>query len=170
MLHKAIIAVTPVLGLVLLGACPRPVASPKQGSSEPVRQLPVRAQRLKKPAEAIFGRSDESGRWLRLRDVKFVEGKNFGWRIRLPCKQPVEYTEILKLPSAGDFTFDPEELRETKISADKTTLTTHDYAACIDGWIEHSWALAPDDPKGAWELSVAIPGYETTVWQVRFVE
>jgi hypothetical protein len=169
LLHKAIIALPPLLGLVF-GGCPRHLASPKQGSSEAVGQLPVRAPSLAKPAEAIFGRPDDNGRWLRLRDVRFVEGKNFGWRIRLPCRQPVEYTEIMKLPSAGDFTFDPEELRETKISEDKKTLTTHDYAACIDGWIEHSWALAPEDPKGMWELSVAISGYETVIWRVQFVE
>ncbi|MBA3405856.1 MAG: hypothetical protein H0U13_14445 [Gemmatimonadaceae bacterium] len=168
MLHKAIIGTGPLLGLVL-GAC----SSPKQGASKPVSQLPIRletAHLTKKPAEAIFGRPDDNGRWLRLRDVKFVEGKTFGWRIRLPCKQPVEYTEIMKLPAPGDFTFDPDELRETTVSADKKTSTTHDYAACIAGWIEHSWALAPEDPKGTWEISVAIAGYETVVWRVQFVD
>ena len=167
MLHKAIIATGPLLGFVL-GAC----SSPNQGASRPVRQLPVRpASKVvaEKPADATFGRPDDNGRWLRLREVTFVEGKTFGWRIRLPCKQPVEYTEIMKLPAPGDFTFDPDELRETTISDDKKTSTTHDYAACIDGWIEHSWALAPDDPKGTWEISVAIAGYQTVVWRVQFV-
>ncbi len=168
MLHKAIIATSPVLGLVL-GACSRPPASPKEGSSGPIRQLPKQPA-IKKPAESIFGRPDDNGRWLRLREVTFVEGKTFGWRIRLPCRQPVEYTEIMKLPAPGDFTFEPEELRETTISPDKRTATTHDYAACIDGWIEHSWALAPEDPKGSWEITVAIDGYETQVFRAKFVK
>lgn len=168
MLHKAIIATAPFVGLVL-GACPRSATSSQQGSSQPIRQLPERPA-TKKPAEAIFGRPDETGRWLRLREVTFAEGKTFGWRIRLPCRQPVEYTEVMKLPGPGDFTFEPEELRETTISEDKKTATTHDYAACIDGWIEHSWALAPEDPKGPWEITVAIEGYETQVFKVKFAK
>ena len=165
MLHKAIIATGPVLGL-LLGACSGSPASPKQRSEGPIRQLPE--QRIKRPAEAIFGRPDDNGRWLRLRDVTFVEGKTFGWRIRLPCRQPVEYLEVMKLPAPGDFTFEPGELRETTIRTDKKTATTRDYAACIEGWIEHSWALAPEDPKGPWEITVAIAGYETQVFRINF--
>ncbi len=165
MLHKAIIAAGPVLVLVL-GACSGPQAPPKQRSAGAIRQLPE--QRIKKPADAIFGRPDDNGRWLRLRDVTFEDGKTFGWRIRLPCRQPVEYLEVMKLPAPGDFTFDPEELRETTVSEDRMTSTTHDYAACIDGWIEHSWALAPEDPKGPWEITVAIAGYETQVFRVKF--
>jgi hypothetical protein len=118
----------------------------------------------------MFGRPDENGRWLRLRDVKFLPGKTFGWRIRLPCLGPIEYTEVMTLPSKGDFTFDPQELRETTISPDGRIATTHDYAACIEGWIEHSWSLAEHDPPGMWEISVAIAGYETQLFRVRFAK
>jgi hypothetical protein len=161
MLHKAIRA-TGLTVSMALGACNPPAQLP----AKPIVQGPV----VKRPAEAMFGRPDDNGRWLRLRDVKFMPGKTFGWRIRLPCLQPVEYTEVMKLPSKGDFTFDPQELRETTISADGTVATTHDYAPCIDGWIEHSWSLAEKDPPGLWELSVAIPGYETQVWRVNFTK
>jgi hypothetical protein len=141
------------------------------GCKPPISQPPAPiVQVAKRPADALFGRPDETGRWLRLRDVKFLPGKTFGWRIRLPCLSPVEYTEVMKLPSKGDFTFDPGDLRETQISPDGTVATTHDYAACIDGWIEHSWSLAEHDPPGMWEISVAIAGYQTQTWSVRFVQ
>ena len=42
----------------------------------------------------MFGRPDDNGRWLRLREVRFEEGKTFGWRIRLPCRQAVEFLEV----------------------------------------------------------------------------
>ena len=70
---------------------------------------------------------------------------------------------------AGELSVDPEEIRETTISDDKKTITTRDYAACIAGWIEHTWSLTPEDPKGAWEITVAIEGYETQVFRPRFV-
>jgi hypothetical protein len=171
MLHKAFIPQGQRMALVLAllaGCSGRP--STQQSSPGAPRQPVERAAGPKKPAEAIFGRPDENGRWLRLREVRFVSGKTFGWRIRLPCRQPIEYTEVMKLPAPGDFTFEPEELPETTISEDQRTATTHNYAACIDGWIEHSWALAENDPKGLWEISVAIAGYETQVWRVSFLE
>ena len=107
---------------------------------------------------------------MRLREVRFEEGKSFGWRIRLPCMQPIEYLEVMKLPSPGELTIDPEEIRETTISDDKKTITTRDYAACIAGWVEHTWSLTPEDPKGVWEITVAIEGYGTQVFRPRFVE
>ena len=157
--HKAkrALGLTLCIGFIACNPPPPPPA-------RPIVQL------TKRPVDALFGRPDENGRWLRLRDVKFIPGKTFGWRIRLPCLQPIEYTEVMKLPSKGDFTFDPQELRETTISTDGKIATTHDYAACIDGWIEHSWSLAEHDPPGIWEISVAIAGYETQVWNIHFVK
>lgn len=163
MSHKAFAA---LVGSVLVhAACPQ--------HAEPVRQLPVesgpKSSGLKKPAESTFGHPDENGRWLRLRDVRFEEGKAFGWRIRLPCRQPVEYVEVMKMPGPSELSREPGELRETEISADHKTLTTHDFAACISGWIEHTWSLTPDDPKGTWEITVSIEGYEPQVFRPRFL-
>jgi hypothetical protein len=163
MLHKAKLPIG-VLATVLATGCPRPVLPPPEVRHEPTIVGP------KKPIEAVFGRVDDNGRWLRLRDITFAAGKTFGWRIRLPCRQPVEYTEVMKLPSPGDWTFDPAELRETTISGDGKIATTHDYATCLDGWIEHSWSIAKNDPLGDWEISVTIPDYEPQVWRVRFVK
>jgi hypothetical protein len=44
---------------------------------------------------------------------------------------------------------------------------THDYAPCVDGWIEHQWTIAKGDPPGDWKFEVAIPGYAPQVWRVR---
>jgi hypothetical protein len=163
MSHKAFAVVAGIS--LMLPACPQHVS--------PARQLPVETGRPrgpKQPAEVAFGRPDDTGRWLRLREVRYEEGKVFGWRIRLPCRQPVEYLEVMTLPSPGELAIDPEEIRETTISADKKTITTRDYAACIGGWLEHTWSLTPEDPKGVWEISVAIDGYETQVFRPRFVD
>jgi hypothetical protein len=161
MSHKAFAVVAGIS--LMLSACPPHVPAARQLPNEPG---PVRGP--KKPAEVAFGRPDETGRWLRLREVRFEEGKVFGWRLRLPCRQPVEFVEVMKLP--GPTAIDLEDLRETTLSSDATTLTTHDYAACIAGWIEHTWALSTDDPKGTWEITVAIEGYATQVFRPRFVD
>ena len=99
MLFKAF---APLLAVVT--ACPHPSQPPRQLPVEPGPAQPI--TKVRKPAEAIFGRPDEAGRWMRLREVRFEEGKTFGWRIRLPCRQPVEYHEVMRLPSPGDFTFE----------------------------------------------------------------
>jgi hypothetical protein len=123
----------------------------------------------------MFGRTDTEGRFLRLSEVTLVDSRTFGWRIRLPCLGPVEFVETMSLPSPGDWKnieefrkTDPRSLRETVISADGKTTTTHDYAACVDGWIEHGWAVAHDDPAGDWTIRVEIAGYVPQVWHVRF--
>jgi len=81
------------------------------------------------------------------------------------------------LPSPGDWTQiidgranDPRMLRETTISTDGKTTVTHDYAACIDGWIEHGWNVSKDDPAGNWTIKVEIAGYVPQVWRVVFHE
>jgi hypothetical protein len=119
----------------------------------------------------MFGRLDENGRFLRLTLVRAVKGKTFGWRIQLPCIGPVEYTETMKLPAPGDWrTLDPVTNRETTISKDGTVATTHDWVACYDGWIEHTWSLAEGDPPGDWTITIDIAGYAPQVWPVRFVK
>jgi hypothetical protein len=117
MSHKAFAVVAGIS--LMLSACPQHVS--------PARQLPVETGRPrgpKQPAEVAFGRPDDTGRWLRLREVRYEEGKVFGWRIRLPCRQPVEYLEVMTLPSPGELAIDPEEIRETTISADSRIFVT----------------------------------------------
>ena len=137
-------------------------------TATPIVQVPLLSNR----PTSCSADPDDNGRWLRLRDVKFASGKTFGWRIRLPCLQPVEYTEVMKLPAKGDFTFDPQELRETTISADGTVATTLDYAACFDGWIEHSWTPGGQRSAGpVGDLRVAVPRVRRpSVWRVNVHE
>jgi len=116
----------------------------------------------------MFGRQDDSGRFLRLTEVRLVPGRTFGWRIRLGCTGPVEYTETLQLPAPGDWSSDPENSRETSISKDGTIATTHDWTACLDGWIEHGWSVAAADPPGEWTITVQLDGYVPQVWRVTF--
>jgi hypothetical protein len=156
--------------LAVLAACtasPSPVA-PLRNQTRPA---------VKDPTAAMFGRRDETGRFVPRTDVKLVDGRSFGWRIRLPCLGPVEYVETMTLPSPGDWTqiiegrkTDPRTLRETTISADGKTTVTHDYATCIDGWIEHGWNVAKEDPPGNWTIKVEIAGYVPRVWRVTFHE
>jgi hypothetical protein len=157
--------------LVAIAGCPAPAVTPPlvQPAAKPDPKAP------RKPAAAMFGRTDESGRFLRLSEVKLVDGRSFGWRIRLPCTGPVEYVETMSLPSPGDWTnieaaraSDPRVLRETAISRDGKQTVTHNYAPCVDGWIEHNWSVAHDDPPGEWTIRVEIPGYVPQVWRIQF--
>jgi hypothetical protein len=143
------------------------------GPVQPLANPPPPA--LPSPAMAMFGRSDDRGRFLRLTDLALEPGMQFGWRIRLPCTGPVEYVETLVLPAPGDWSqildarrTDPRYLRETSISDDGRTTVTHDYAACVGGWIEHQWTIAAADPPGEWSIKVEIAGYAAQHWRVRF--
>jgi hypothetical protein len=157
--------------LIALFGC----AHPSAPSTRPIAPVTGPSTTIRKPIDAMFGRPDAAGRFLRVTDIRIADGKRFGWRIKLPCVGPIEYVETMTLPSPGDWhqiedarKTDPAFLRETTISADGKTTVTHDYAPCIDGWIEHNWTIAKEDPPGDWRIEVAIPGYEPQIWRVRF--
>jgi hypothetical protein len=148
------------------------------GHSTPVVEpvsTPAPEVNLRQPAASMFGRPDATGRFLRVTNLKLDDGKRFGWRIKLPCVTPVEYVETMTLPSPGDWRQieaarkeDPQFLRETTITADGRQTITHDYAPCVDGWIEHYWTIAKEDPLGAWTIKVEIPGYAPQQWNITF--
>jgi hypothetical protein len=159
-------------GLVgLLGCAAAPPAPQVPPSPAPTVVTP----KTRQPAVAMFGRLDEAGRFMRVTDIKHVDGRNFGWRIRLPCTGPVEFTETMRLPAPGDWQSifetrksEPDHLRQTTITADGKQTITHAYAPCLDGWIEHMWSLSKGDPVGDWTIEVAIPSYATQTFQIKF--
>jgi hypothetical protein len=157
--------------LIALFGC----GAPTSPSTRPIVPAPAPTSTLRKPVDAMFGRPDEAGRFLRVTDLRIADGKRFGWRIKLPCTGPIEFVETMTLPSPGDWSQieerrkeDPTFLRESTISADGKTMVTHDYAPCVAGWIEHGWTIAKEDPPGDWRVEVAIPGYVPQEWRVRF--
>jgi hypothetical protein len=162
--HKAKIRSGPLVIFTFLLGCTG------QSATRPVQPIEPR-----RPAAAMFGRIDKDGRFLRLSELQLIDSRQFVWRIQLPCLGPVEYVETMTLPAPGDWKnieegrkADPRSLRETTISADGKTTVTHDYAACVDGWIEHGWTIAHDDPADDWTIRVDLAGYAPEIWRVRF--
>jgi hypothetical protein len=155
-----------VLVAVAIASCartgPAPVTVTK--SSQP-------AATARAPIAAWFGQwRDEDDTFERKTRFDRVDGESFGWRIKLRCTGPVRFREVMRLPSPGDWTFTPEEMPGTTISSDSTTTTTIDYAACKQGWIEHVWNLAAEDPAGTYVITVEIEGYATQTFRPRFVD
>lgn len=164
--HKAIWV------LMLLAGCRGDLAHPGAGKPRPSGAAPKR-----QAADVIFGAYDKTNRFLRIRELVLSEGKRFGWRIHLPCRQAIEFVETLTLPMPGDWTqikeareSDPHFLIETTISSDGKQTVTHDYAPCIDGWIEHTWQVAESDPPGEWVIKVEIDGYQPFEQRLMFVK
>ena len=160
------------VGFVLLAAigcgsqppAPAAPATPIQAIENPIKNPGA-----KRPKAAMFGRTDETGRFLRVTEITHADGVVFGWKMDLGCTGPVLYKETMLLPTPGDWTFTPEELPETTISNGGKTATTTDYVSCRDGWIEHTWRIAKGDPPGEWLVTIEIEGYEPTVFKPRFV-
>ena len=112
---------------------------------------------------------DDEARFVRSTRFLLEEGTSYTWRIRLPCTGPVLFREVQPLPAPGDWTFSLQDMPGTTISEDRTTTTTVDYAACVDGWIEHTWVLAANDPPGQYVITVSIDGYPPQTFRPRFI-
>jgi hypothetical protein len=84
----------------------------------------------------------------------------FGWRIRL-AEAPtlVRVREVLQLPEAPTFwSGEGDEYSPHTFSADRTTATTEEYKAPVDGWLESQWCIAEGDPMGPHWIEVYIEG------------
>lgn len=99
------------------------------------------------------------------RRVPVQDGIVFGWRIELPCVDPVAYREQLTLAGPAEWIQDAD----TTISADRSTATIDSVADCNDGWIEKHWAVSPNDPLGPIHLRVAVEGFAPIVFRAAFV-
>jgi hypothetical protein len=144
--------------------------APSPTDPTPAAITPVEVTVPRRPKAAMFGRTDETGRFLRVTEITHADNVVFGWKMDLGCTGPVLYKETMLLPAPGDWTFTPEELPETAISNGGKTATTTDYVACRNGWIEHTWRIAKNDPPGEWIVTIEIEGYEPTVFKPTFVK
>ncbi|MBA3393440.1 MAG: hypothetical protein H0T89_12385 [Deltaproteobacteria bacterium] len=139
-----------------------PASAPAPAPAPHRRPLPVLA--------AMFGApNEETGKLERRARLPRVQGQRFGWRIKVRCTGPVKFRELMKLPSAGDWS-ETTDLPGTTISEDATTTTTVDYAACKAGWVEHLWVVAENDPAGTYVITVELDGHATQTFRPRFVE
>jgi hypothetical protein len=137
------------------------------GPALPVADIPTPKAEL--PAlTASFGRLDDQGRWLVVDRIVLATTTRFGWRAVLPCTGPIEFVETLELPAPGDWAADEGAANPTKVSQDRRTAVTHDYAACVSGKVEHLWGVSEADPPGLWKLRVEIAGYQPRTWTIRF--
>jgi hypothetical protein len=123
---------------------------------------------LKQPAATLFGQVVD-GVYKRQSRFELSEDLTYGWRIKLPCTGPTLYRERLQLPGPGDWTFDPAASKHIEVSADRRRAVTEDYSGCYDGWIQHAWTIAPDDPPGEYVLTVEVEGYQPQTFRGRFI-
>jgi hypothetical protein len=159
-------AITTILvGVAMSAACPRPRSTPMRTAPTPAEPVGPDA-----PIATWFGTwNEESNRFVRTQKIDKVEGVLFGWRIKTRCTGPMKFREVMRLPAPGDWAFEPAELPGTTISADQTTTTTTDYAACKQGWVEHRWTIAANDPAGTYVITVELDGYATTTFRPQFI-
>jgi hypothetical protein len=159
-------AITTILvGVAMAAGCARPRPAPVIAGPTPVRAAGPAA-----PIAAWFGTwHEESNRFTRAQKIDKVEGTTFGWRIKTRCSGPLKFREVMRLPTPGDWNFGPGELPGTIISDDQTTTTTTDYAACKQGWVEHRWSIAANDPAGTYVITVELDGYAPTTFRPQFI-
>jgi hypothetical protein len=164
------LAITTILvGVALTAGCPRTRPTPVSSLPTPAAQT-TDSTGPSEPIAAWFGTwHEESSRFARTQKIDKVEGVTFGWRIKTHCTGPVKFREVMHLPSPGDWSFEPAELPGTIISDDQTTTTTTDYAACKQGWVEHRWTIAANDPAGTYVITVELDGYAPTTFRPQFV-
>jgi hypothetical protein len=123
------------------------------------------------PLVSWFGAwNEDTNKFDRKLRFEKVEGQSFGWRMKIRCTGPVRFKEVMKLPAAGDWSFEADDMPGTTISDDKTTTTTIDYAACKQGWIEHVWSVAAGDPAGTYVITVEVDGYAPQVFRPKFMD
>jgi len=116
-------------------------------------------------AAAEFGVFEDGATFVKSPTIKLAAGVAYGWRIRLPCHEMVDFRETLKMPSPGDWHVD---LKTTKISADRTQVVTEDALACFNGWIAHQWVATEGDPEGVYTITVEIDGFTPVRFHPRF--
>jgi hypothetical protein len=153
-----------VFVLMWIGACG---SQPAQVVPAPLR--PPAAPESKQPIAALFGLVTD-GVYKRQNRFELSEDTIYGWRIKLPCTGPTVFRETLQLPSAGDWSFDPAVMKQTKLSTDRRRAVTEDYSGCYDGWIQHAWTIAANDPPGEYVLTVEIDGYQPQTFRGRFLK
>jgi hypothetical protein len=133
----------------------------------PPKPQPPPEPALKQPAATLFGLVVD-GAYKRQSRFELSEDTVYGWRIKLPCTGPTMFRETLQLPAPGDWTFDPETTKHIKLSSDRRRAVTEDYSGCYDGWIQHSWTIAAEDPPGEYVLTVEVEGYQPQTFRGRF--
>ena len=152
-----------LVGAVGCGSQPASVTPAPAGAPSPP------APELKQPVAALFGQVID-GVYKRQSRFELSEDTVYGWRIKLPCTGPTVYRETLSLPAVGDWSFDPAVTKQTKLSADKKRAVTEDYSGCYDGWIQHAWTIAPNDPPGEYVLTVEVDGFQPQTFRGRFLK
>jgi len=153
-----------VFVLMWIGACG---SQPTRVAQAPLR--PPAAPESKQPVAALFGLVTD-GVYKRQNRFELSEDTIYGWRIKLPCTGPTVFRETLQLPSTGDWSFDPAVMKQTKLSTDRRRAVTEDYSGCYDGWIQHAWTIAANDPPGEYVLTVEVDGYQPQTFRGRFLK
>ena len=94
-------------------------------------------------------------RFVASRDVPYVEGQAFGWRVPATgLQQPVKWVETIRLPAAPQSWEGVRESPNVTVSEDGRTATTYGESLPGDPFIGNVWYVSVGDPVGDYELSV----------------
>lgn len=97
------------------------------------------------------------------RMVDSGKDKAYGWAIWVKTDKPkVHFHETITLPSPvkGPWPSDAS----TKVNATKTGAVTDKDVAPKDGVVSNLWSVAPDDPKGKYQIRVSVDGQPEKVF------
>ena len=96
------------------------------------------------------------------RVVESGKDKVYGWAIWVKTDKPkVHFHEVITLPSPVKVW--PSDAF-TKVNATRTGAVTDKDVAPKDGVVSNLWSVAPDDPKGRYQIRVSIDGQPDKVF------
>lgn len=102
----------------------------------------------------------------RLTPTRLVDSskdKVYGWAIWVKTDKPkVHFREVITLPSAVKGPWPSDAF--TKVNPTRTGAVTDKDVAPKDGVVSNLWSVAPDDPKGKYQIRVSVDGQPEKVF------
>ncbi len=105
-----------------------------------------------------FGTYDKDSQFSSTELVPYKVDQRYGWRMQVDANEPVEWIEILTLPSAPE-TWGPKSRHRT-VSEDRCSCTSRFLEFPATGVLEDSWMVAKGDPKGVYNMCLIVNGKE----------
>ena len=159
-----------LLSVLALAACdqarpPEPAAAKELPSvAAPPPSTPASVQ-VEQSAFGLFNRTPD-GRvdFKPAKTVPLTPNQEFGWIIGVTTSKPtVRWREEFTVPTPPE-TWGPTDGKH-EISADRKTSTLEREVTPERGFLYHSWAIAPGDPKGRHTIKVTIEDAPPVVFE-----
>ncbi len=137
--------------------------TPSEFANPPQKDLKRQQLSYKSPkgavlTHALFGYFDEKDggklEFVATKKIPYKVGLSYGWffKVEGETKKQSDLTEEFQLPEP------PRILRfnleTTKVSNDGTRIVTTLPFKETNGWIQNSWMITPEDPKGPYSITI----------------